>query len=1045
MVKSRAIWVVSVLVALAGVAPAAAADPGTVNIVSSSHQDTAWMDTPAFCRNYRIEKNILPALDLMARDPDYTFTMECMLHLMEFLETHPERAAEIIELTRAGRFEWGATYNQPYEAWLSGEELVRELYYGRRWLKKNFPGCDARVAFNPDVPARSIQMQQVLAKAGVPYLLGSRYTKGLYDWESPDGSGVIFYSMGHYTNPSRKLKQPAPLAAWAVGRELDRLAPYYRARDIAPAFCMLNSVDFSVPRDFSPLLNGWNQGWGRLATRAPEFDSPPRMRYATAAQFFDAVSAGNPRFDRLMGERPDVWLYIHGPTHHLTSSIRRSAARELTTAETLTVIARLLAGSSAPPPENFDRAWMDLLYIDHGIGGKNGHITDVVFQRTTARALSASRSGDEALNRISDRVKIDLPPGSRKLIVFNPFPFPLTTSLDVPLPEPWKSARVFDPDGSELPAQPVRSASPAEINVALSTGPAPDAAASSVSGPDDTPDKAIDGQWDVAETHPELGPSQAWHSRPGPGPHWLTVDFGQPRSIHRVVIRHYGCIGQFHAETRLTTADFRLQGADSSAGPWSDLVPPVINNTLPLTSHHFRPRSVRCLRLYITRGTQAGGDGAARILEMEAFAADPAPPGSQRIVMTAEKIPPLGYRTYVVTPIEAAPASPADGSSTENQFYRISLAPGGVKSIYDKQQDRELLQPGKFLGGEVFTLLSPAPADRPLGTDAGEFGRLPHAVMDASFDQVSRHTPAWALVENGPARTVYELTQPLADVTVRQRVILWRWIKRIDFEADLIEFNGRPWREFRLALPLALENPEIAYEAPMGVVRVGRDEIPGIGGQAHVALTYSEEIKSIHPREVLNFIDASDARGGITLSSSVSVFDWIDPAGHSASYPILQPVLLASRKSCNVQGNWYPQAGTHHYRFSLTSHEGDWRNGWREGVAANSGVKALLPSIQTGAPAADLPPSMSFFSLSADNVMITAVKQAEDDGDVVVRLVEMEGRDTEVTLRTHGRIVSAARTDIIEENPRPVPAGEHEITLTIGHNAIETIKLRMQE
>ena len=114
------------------------------------------MDTPDACRQFRINNCIVPALAMMDRDTNYCFSMECMLHLMEFIEAHPERREEIVKLTREGRLEWGATYNQPYESWLSGEDLVRQAYYGRRWLRKNLPGCDARVAFSLDVPGRAL-------------------------------------------------------------------------------------------------------------------------------------------------------------------------------------------------------------------------------------------------------------------------------------------------------------------------------------------------------------------------------------------------------------------------------------------------------------------------------------------------------------------------------------------------------------------------------------------------------------------------------------------------------------------------------------------------------------------------------------------------------------------------------------------------------------------------------------------------------------------------------------------------------------------------
>lgn len=1073
--------VLATLIVAPGPAPAApAADHGTINIVSSSHQDTAWMDTPAYCRNFRIEQNIIPALEMMKKDPNYKFTMECMLHLMEFLEAHPERTVEIIELTRQGRFEWGASYNQPYESWLSGEELVRQLYYGRRWLKKNFPGCDARVYFNPDVPARSLQMQQILAKAGVPYVLGSRYTEGIYDWQSPDGSGVIFYSPAHYTSHMRMIGLlPAPAAAVRVNNYLRRLGPYYLDRGIPPAYVLLNSNDFSRPRNFNPLINWWN---GPLSPwRITEGYQPPKMAYSTAAEWFDRIAAGKHlTLDRRMGERPDVWAYITGPTHHQFSDERRLSDAFLRFGEKTAVIDGLLRNKLSDwPTEALHFAWMNQLYIDHGIGGKNGHITDVVFSRRLRQVLAyagqyLARNESIMINRremnprldevglppellkamgadlrrpffnfssIIDRLKLQAPPNSKILFVFNGSSTPQDAPVTIPFPYMnHEGASIFDPDGNELPWQVSNEGGmrdESDLRDAI-------VKASSEAGPEYDGRNAVDGWWEVGESHPELGTSQMWQSKPGPGPHWLILDFQSPKLIHQVVVRHFGCIGKFGSETKLTTADFRVQSADAVDGPWTDLVPPVVGNTLPLTVHDFTEKQVRFLRLYITRGSQPGGDGAARILEVQALERYIYP--VMKLVFLARDIPPLGYKTFVVAPgrksWESGPAVKINLDWAENEFYRVTLAPGGVKSIYDKEQGRELLNTEKWLAGEVFTMLSVAPLDRLLGTDAGEFGSMPLPVMDGSFDRVSDHKPRWIIAESGAVRTVWELVQPLADVTVKQRFTMWHQTRHLDFDVDLINFNGRPWREWRMALPLGLDSPQLTYEVPMGVVRIGKDEAAGIGGHAYGTLKYTDELKTIHPRQVQRWIDASDGRGGVTLSTSVSVFDWIDPTG-SVPYPVIQPVLLASRKSCNVMGNWYPQAGDHHYNFSLYSHPGDWTNGRRSIMDDNEGIASFYVDPSPSTAMVALPPTLSFFSLSAPNVTITAIKKAEDDDDVVVRMVEMEGKDTEVTLKTYFRIESAARTNIIEEDPAPIPAGEHEVTIKIGHHAIETIKLKM--
>ena len=1004
---------------------------GSVGIVSSSHQDTAWMDTPEFCCRFRVEQNIVPALDMMAKDPDYCFAMECTLHLMEFLDAHPERRDEVARLMKAGRLEFGATYNQPYEAWLSGEELVREIYYGRRWIRKNLPGCDARVAYNPDVPARTWQMQQILAKSGVPYLFTSRYHEGLYRWQSPDGSGVLAYTPGHYDNHRHFLNAKPADAAKAIAALLEGQGAYYRKLALPPVFCLVNSTDFSKPTDFNPLISFWNSQTSAGTNLDLAALKPPVMAYIPFTRFFDRIAKGQESIPTRLGERPDVWLYIHGPTHHWISSLRREAARLLPAAETFTTAACLAKGDFSDwPAKQLDAAWMDEIYMDHGIGGKNGHITDRVFYdkilnaRDTGRALL-----DKALSALAAQVKA--PAAGTPVTVFNTLSWTRSDPVEIALPESVAGpVQVVDGAGKPVPCQLTTLGIPDEVNVADAALGAT-ATASSTFNPQVGADKAIDGKWAVRDT-------DKWASASGPGPHVLTVDFGQPRSIHRVVIRHEGCLGVFKEETKYNTSDFQLEGAEQAAGPWRDLVPPVTGNAASLTSHRFESATVRFLRLTVTKGTQPGSDNGARIYELQAFAA--VKPAGRRLVFVADDVPALGYKTWHLIDGEpkADTAVTVNEAGCENAFYRVSLAPGGISGIYDKQLKRELLDTAKFLGGEVFTLLSVAANNRSAGTDAGEFGAVPLPVMDASFDRVALHKPQWKLLENGPVRTVYGLEQPWKNTVVRQHAVVWHQLRRIDCEVDLKEFSGELWREFRMALPLAVDKPVVAYEVPMGVVEIGKDELPTTGGHAYGNLTYFEQCRDIHPREVQNFVDASDGKGGVTLSSDVSVFDWIDPVDTNNHATVLQPVLLASRKSCNGEGVWYPQAGDHSYRFALTSHEGGWRQGRKPGIQANHELIAVVGA--KPAAHAALPAEMSFFSVSADNVVISTVKKAEDDDSVVARLYDIEGKDSPVTLKAFKKVKKAERATMIEDGGASLPVKFGAVQLTVGHHAIETVK-----
>lgn len=979
------------------------------------------MDDPAACREFRVKKNIGPALDLMKKYPTYCFVMENMQNLMEFMEDAPERMDEVVKYMREGRLEFGATYNQPYEGSLSGEQLVRECYFGRRWLKQQFPGCDARVAFNPDVPGRTLQMQQILKKAGIPYLVISRFHRGLWSWTSPDDSSVLAYSPGHYISDHLILKGKLERALPTIREKIRRLDYHYAANGIPRVYPLFNTVDFARPMDFSALIKQWRANAEHTAT----------IEYSPISSFFDRIASGNPTFPVIRGERPGVWLYIHGPGHHYAMSAKRQAGVLLPAAEAFQTIACLAEGGfDNYPVKKLEQAWKDSLADDHGWGGKDGEITDALF---LARHRAARDSGKQLLRdavvRIAGRIKGDSAKGM-PVTVFNDLNWKRTDLVRVPVDRAVaKSVVVRDAEGKHVASQVIDV--PREVNVALATMGAT-ASASSVHSEAYSALHAIDGQWFVKDPDRNHARSHKWNAEDSKGPHWLMVDLGQSRTVHRVVIKHEGVLGIHDEGTRFVTVAYRLQHAAAASGPWVDVCAPVTDNQSVLTSHAFTPQAMRYLRLQIDKGARA--DNTARIYEIEAYA--DLRPEKPEVVFVADAVPGLGYKTYYLKQGSPRPdkASTAEAPTVaENAHYRITLVPGGVKSIVDKQRGKELLGAEHLLGGELFTL-------RSVGNGAGEFGAVQQPDMEG-FHKLSLQKPQWKRVaeESGPVQQVYALEQSLPTVTVRQRMVLYNSLKKIDFEAELVDWKAVRSREWRMAFPLASGLSQVAYHVPMGVVEVGKDEIPMIGGHARGRLSYWKQCKDTRPREVRDFVSANGDGVGVTLSMDVAAFDWIDPTGEADGRTVLQPILLATRKSCHGLGNWYLQAGTHAYRFSFTSHDAGWRNGWRHGVGANHSFHVVLAAPAVGG--RTLPETAAGFSVTGDNIHVTAVKKAEDTNDVILRCYDMEGADVNVTVKSFKAIKAARVTNIIEEDIRPLKAVKGSLSVPVGHHAIETLRV----
>ena len=238
-----------------------------------------------------------------------------------------------------------------------------------------------------------------------------------------------------------------------------------------------------------------------------------------------------------------------------------------------------------------------------------------------------------------------------------------------------------------------------------------------------------------------------------------------------------------------------------------------------------------------------------------------------------------------------------------------------------------------------------------------------------------------------------------------------------------------------------MNNAQITYDVPMGVLNAGIDELENSPLGWSWEGTYRQLPEEINPREIENFISASDENTGVTVSTNLAVADWIDPGRESADYPVLQGILLSSHKSCHHLGNWYHQTGSHHFRFTLTSHKPGWKNGYHFGVEGNHPLySVLIDKSQSGT----LPEELSFVSTSSPFVKITALKKSESGNSLILRMVEMEGVDKQVELKFYFPIKSLYKTNIIEEEPEDAGMKGKVLKIDIGKNAIETFRIDLQ-
>lgn len=171
-----------------------------VHCVGHTHIDIAWLWTVKVTRDKAV-RSFSTALELMRRYPGFTF-MSSQPQLYKFVrEDAPKVYGEIKERVREGRWEAeGATFLEPDCNLTSGESLVRQFLYGKKFFREEF-GKDSKVLWLPDVFGYSAALPQIMLKCGVPYFMTTKISwnevnKMPYDafyWKGIDGSRVLAY------------------------------------------------------------------------------------------------------------------------------------------------------------------------------------------------------------------------------------------------------------------------------------------------------------------------------------------------------------------------------------------------------------------------------------------------------------------------------------------------------------------------------------------------------------------------------------------------------------------------------------------------------------------------------------------------------------------------------------------------------------------------------------------------------------------------------------------------------------------------------------
>lgn len=173
-------------------------DNGELACIGHSHLDVAWYWTLAQTRE-KAQRTFSTAINLLNQYPDYVF-MSSQPQLYQYVkESDPELYEKIKERVKENRWEpEGAMWLEPDLNLTSGESLIRQLLYGKRFMREEF-GIENRVLWMPDVFGYSASLPQILKKSGIDVFFTTKlcwnetntFPHTNFMWQGIDGSEVF--------------------------------------------------------------------------------------------------------------------------------------------------------------------------------------------------------------------------------------------------------------------------------------------------------------------------------------------------------------------------------------------------------------------------------------------------------------------------------------------------------------------------------------------------------------------------------------------------------------------------------------------------------------------------------------------------------------------------------------------------------------------------------------------------------------------------------------------------------------------------------------
>jgi hypothetical protein len=390
-------------------------------------------------------------------------------------------------------------------------------------------------------------------------------------------------------------------------------------------------------------------------------------------------------------------------------------------------------------------------------------------------------------------------------------------------------------------------------------------------------------------------------------------------------------------------------------------------------------------------------------------------------LVVARDVPAYGYRTLKLAAGERPAAQPAEAAAIESRFYRIEFDPatGAARSIFDKTENRELLDPAAPYGANQYLYVSGGDGSRIVAGGPVE----PKLTVTSPQKATLRRVKLATLGE----RMIVETSAPQTPRLVSE-VTVWNDLKRVDFANRLTKTLTYKKEGVYFAFPFAGQKPTFRYEVPAGVVCANTEMLPGA---CYDWFT------------VQHFVEVESAAGAVAWATpdaplvcfqDINRGKWQSPIefknGHVFAY------VMNNYWHTNYKAG---QDGEFLFRFALTSRA-------KTDAAASAAFGAavaspLVAAAVEGGPGGVLAPGAgSLAAVAEPNVRLVAAKRAETGAGLVLRLWEVGGRATTAHVRLpQMKPTKATACNLVEEPQGALEIEDGAISVPVRGRGLATV------